>query len=116
MSKKVIVSFCMAFAICIALTAVSQAAEQSSGSQAKNFWQKLFNYPANVTKESVSTVTETAKRGTTVVTTEVKTIGEVTSGSVEKSGDLVTEPVKGAADTVVKATEETVKIPTEAAK
>lgn len=116
MNKKVVVCICVAFAICIALTAVSNAADEAKGNQAKNFWQKLFNYPANVTKESVNVVAETAKRGTAVVTDEVKTVGEVTSGSTEKGANLITDPVKGTADTVVKATEETVKIPAEANK
>ncbi|MCX5678185.1 MAG: hypothetical protein NTY76_03655 [Candidatus Omnitrophica bacterium] len=116
MNKKVVVCLCMAFVICIALTAVSNAADENKGNQAKNFWQKLFNYPANVTKESVNVVAETAKRGTAVVTDEVKTVGQVTSGDTEKGGALVTEPVKGTADTVAKAVEETAKIPTEANK
>ena len=116
MNKKAITYLCMAFVACFVLTAVSHAASESTGTQAKSFWQKLFNYPANVTKETVNTVAETGKRGTSVVTDEVKTVGQVTSGSIEKTGDLVTGPVKGTADTTVKAVEETVKIPTEAAK
>src|SRR3989338_7308366 len=94
MSKKAIVYLCASFAVCLALTAAANAAEEQKGScQVKNFWQKLFNYPACVAKESVNTAAETAKRGTNVVVNEVKTVGQVTSGDVQKTGDLVTEPV-----------------------
>ena len=116
MNKKVIAYLCVAFALCFVMAAVSHAAEESTTGQAKSFWQKLFNYPANVTKESVNTVAEAGKNTTAVVTDEVKTVGQVTSGSVEKTGNLVTDPVKGTADATVKAVESTVKIPTEAAK
>ncbi len=116
MNKKAVVYFCVAIALSFALVAVSNAADEKTGNQAPSFWQKLFNYPANVTKGSVDTVAEAAKSGAGVVTDEVKTIGQVTSGDVDKSGELVTGPVKGTADTVVKATEDTVKVPVDAAK
>ena len=116
MNKRAIAYLCVAFALCFVMTAVSHAAAESTGNQAKSFWQKLFNYPANVTKESVNTVAEAGKNTTGVVTDEVKTVGQVTSGDVKKTGNLVTDPVKGVADTTVKAVESTAKIPTESAK
>lgn len=116
MNKKIIAIFCMVIVISFALASASHAEEKACGSQAKNFWQKLFNYPANVTKNSVDVVTDTAKKTTDVVATEVKTVGEVTSGDTEKAKDLVTEPVKGAAETVASAAEGTVNAPIEAAK
>ena len=118
MNKKVIACICVAFVLCFAMAAVSNAAEEckSTTGQAKSFWQKLFNYPANVTKESVNTVAEAGKDTTAVVTEEVKTVGQVTSGNVEKTANLATDPVQGTADAAKKAVESTVKIPTEAAK
>lgn len=116
MNKKAIVYLCLALVICFTVTAVSFAAEQTSGSQAKNFWQKLFNYPANVTKDSVTTVAETGKKGADVVANEVKTVGQVTSGTVEKTPELVTEPVKNTAQATAEAVVETSQIPVEAAK
>jgi len=99
------------------LTSVSYAAEnQTFGAKFKNFWRRLFNYPAKVTDESATVVTDTGKRGTKVVTTEVKRAGEVTSGDIAKTKELVTEPITGTAETVVKAVEGTAKIPVEAAK
>ena len=114
MTKRIIAYACVALALCFILTAVSSA--ETGAQKARNFWQKLFNYPANVTKESVSVVAETAKDGTVVVTKEVKTVGQVTSGDVAKTKELVTEPITGTADTAVKAVEGTAKIPVEAAK
>ncbi|MBN2452896.1 MAG: hypothetical protein JXB40_01370 [Candidatus Omnitrophica bacterium] len=116
MNKKAIVYLCLAVALCLTLTTVSYGAEQCKESKVKTFWQKLFNYPANVTKDSVATVAETGKRSADVVANEVKTVGKVTSGSIEKTPDLVVEPVKGTAETVAKAVVETSQIPVEAAK
>lgn len=117
MTKKIIVYACAALALCFILTTVSNAAEnQTAGTKAKSFWQKLFNYPANVAKESVDVVSDTGKRGTEVVAKEVKTAGQVTSGEFDKTPNLVTEPITGTAETAVKALEETVQAPVEAAK
>jgi hypothetical protein len=99
------------------MVSVSCAAEnETTGSKVKNFWQKLFNYPANVAKESAKAVADTGTKGVEVIAKEVKTVGQVTSGDVNKAGELVTEPIKGTADTVVTAVTETVNAPIEAAK
>ena len=114
MTKRIIMSALIAMFL---LTSVSFAAEkETAGPTAKNFWQKLFNYPANVTKESARTVADTGTKGVDVVVKEVKTVGQVTSGEVEKTGELVTEPIKGTADTAVTAVTETANIPAKAAK
>ena len=112
-------TFVMALVLCFAFTAVSfaaEAAKETGEKTGKAFWKKVVNYPAKVTEESVSTVAETGKSGTKVVTTEVKRIGEVTSGDVAKTKEMVTEPLTGTAQTAVTAVEDTAKIPVEAAK
>ena len=117
MKNKLFVYTCVALALCFILTGVSYSVEkETTGAKAKNFWQKLFNYPANVTNESVTVVSDTAKSGTNVVTKEVKTVGQVTSGEVAKTKELVTEPLTGTAETAVKAVEGTVAVPVNAAK
>ena len=114
MLKRTVV---LVYILCFVVTAISYAAEKKSvGQKAKNFWQKLFNYPARVTEESAEVVTDAGKSATKVVTTEVKRIGEVTSGDVAKTKELIVEPLTGTAETAVTAVEETVKIPVEAAK
>ncbi|MFA6142219.1 MAG: hypothetical protein WC738_02880 [Candidatus Omnitrophota bacterium] len=110
MKTKLLVCLSIALAFCFVLSAVSYSADETTGAKAKNFWQKLFNYPANVANESASVVVDTAKRTTSVVTKEVKTVGQVTSGDIAKTKELVTEPVTGTADTTVKAVEETVNV------
>jgi len=117
MKNKLFVYACVALAFCFILTGISYSAEkQTTGTKVKNFWQKLFNYPANVTNESATVVSDTAKRGTNVVTKEVKTVGQVTSGEVAKTKELITEPITGTAETAVKAAEGTVAVPVNAAK
>ena len=117
MSKKSIVYLSVVLAFSLILTSVSLAAEsQTAGTKARTFWQKLFNYPANVTKESVNVACETGKKGTEVVTKEVKTVGQVTSGELAKTKELVTEPITGTAQTAVTAIKGTAMVPVEAAK
>ena len=117
MVRKASSYVCVALVLCFIASSVVLAADnQSTGEKAKSWWQKLFNYPANVTNESVGVVTNTATRTTNVVTKEVKTVGQVTSGDVNKTKDLVVEPLTGTAETAKKAVEETVAVPTNAAK
>ena len=116
MNKRILRLACIVLTLVLVMSTVSFAAEESVGSKVKRFWRKLFSYPANVTNESANVVAETGKRTTNVVTKEVKTVGEVTSGDIDKTKNLVTEPITGSAETAVKAVEETAKIPVEAAK
>ncbi len=117
MDKKVTRIALVVLALCFIFTTISYSAEsQTAGQKVKGFWQKLFNYPANVTQESAAVVADTAKGGVGVVTKEVKTLGQVTSGDVEKTKDLVIEPVTGTADVTVKAVQATAAVPANAAK
>ena len=64
--------------------------KKTIGEKVKSFWQKLFDYPANVTNEAAGVVTEAITGTTNVVTKEVKTVGQVTSGRPgedRRSGD-----------------------------
>ena len=117
MDKRILCAACVLLALCFILSGVSYAAEnETGGSKAKSFWQKLFNYPAAVTERSAGVVADTSTRGIKVVTKEVKRVGEVTSGDVAKTKELVTEPITGTAETVVEAVKGTVSVPVEAAK
>ena len=114
MNKRIAIAV---LALCFVLTGISYAAEtQTTGEKAKSFWQKLFNYPANVTNETAGVVTDAATGATNVVTKQVKTVGQVTSGEFEKTPNLVTDPLVGTAETTKKAVEGTVAVPTKAAK
>ena len=96
--------------------ALCQEQEQTFGSKFKSFWKKLFNYPANFTDEAVGVVADTGKKATGVVTAEFKRVGEVTSGELSKSKDLVVEPLENTAETVKYAAEGIVKTPINAAE
>ena len=117
MHKKYIACLCVALAACVALTAVAFAAgEQTSGQKVKSFWQKLFNYPANVTKDSVNVIADTGKKGAETVVNEVKAVGQVTSGDMDKAQNLVVDHLKGTAETAKTAIEGTANVPVNAAK
>ncbi|MDO8524875.1 MAG: hypothetical protein Q7S07_00100 [Candidatus Omnitrophota bacterium] len=117
MAKKFAAVACIVSAFCLILSGVSCAQEkQTVGAKAKSFWQKLFNYPANVTNETAGVITSAVTGATNVATKEVKTVGQVTSGSLEKTKDLVTEPLVGTAETAKKAIEGTVAVPVKANK
>lgn len=110
-------SLVIVLALCLMCASVAYAADQgSAGKSAKNFWQRLFNYPAKVTDNSASVIAETGKKGTAVVTKEVSTVGQVTSGEFDKAKDLVVEPVKGTAQTAVDAVKDTANIPVKSAQ
>jgi len=55
-------------------------------------------------------------KSTEVVANEVKTVGQVATGDVGKTKELVTEPLTGTAKTAYKTVENTGKAPVEAAK
>lgn len=117
MYKKMCIYASVALALCFILTTLSSAAEkETAGAKAKKFGQKLFSYPANVTKESVNVVADTGKKSVEVTTKEVTRVGEVVTGDVAKTKELVTEPIQGTAETAVSAVEETAKIPVKAGK
>ena len=101
----------------VMLTSASYAAQKEGFvTKIKNFWKILLEYPARVTEESASVLADTAENSVKVVTSEIKKVAEVTTGDTAKAPELITEPIKGSADTAVKAVEGVVNIPSEAAK
>ncbi len=112
---------CLIMAFFISSSTISQAADgpvkkKTFGQKIKSLVQKIFSYPAEVIQGSVKVVTDTTSRATEVITTEVKTVGEVVTGDAGKTEELITEPLTGTAETAVKAVEETINVPVEAAK
>jgi uncharacterized protein YqeY len=120
--SQIVGKILMGFTAIIMLSAsFSYATEDSGkkenfGDKTKSFIRKLFSYPAAVTQGSVDMLADTGKRATSVVTNEVKTVGEVVTGDTDKAKDLIVAPVIGTADTAIKAVEEAGKVPVEAAK
>ena len=115
MRKRFAIVLCVALAFCLILSCISVAQEKQTGCEkAKSWWQKLFNYPANVTNEAAGIASEAVTGAVGVVTKEVKAVGQVTSGDLEKTGDLVTEPLVGTAQTASKVIEGATAIPDKA--
>ena len=114
MGKRLISIFCVILAL--SFIALPLFAAETTCVKAKNFWQRLFNYPANVTKDSVDIVTDAGKSGVKAVTDEVKTVGEVTSGEPCKTPDLVTKPLETTGEATYKAVKDTAEMPVKAAE
>lgn len=96
----------------------AEAAEAgNSGRSLTGFFRKLFNYPVKATKETGKTVGHTlSNTGEKVVAATGENTAQVVQGDLGKTGELVAEPVVGAAQTVGQTAAETVQIPVEAAK
>ena len=117
MKKAIAMCACVMLVLGMILSVASYAEEkQSAGQKFASFWQKLFNYPANLTNETAGVISDTALRATKVVTNEIKTVGQVTSGEVDKTKNLITQPLVGTAETAKKAVEGTVAAPIKAGK
>jgi hypothetical protein len=118
MKRNFLAIICVGLALCFIFGSVSYAAEggESAGQKMKNFWQRLFGYPAKVTQDSAGVVADAGKKSVDIVANEVKTVGQVTSGEIEKTPNLVTEPVKNTVEATATAVTDTANIPVEAAK
>jgi len=92
------------------------SADNTPVAKNKNAWQKIVEYPANVTKESATVVGDTAQKGTDTVSKTAETVGAVATGQVEKTPEIVTEPIKGTADTAATAVTDAAEAPVKAAQ
>lgn len=117
MRKRSLLFISIIVMLSFTMPSVSYAAgKESFLTKIGSFWKTLLEYPARVTEESASVLADTAESGVKVVTGEIKKIAAVTTGDTAKAPELITEPIKGSADTVVKAVEGIANIPSEAAK
>lgn len=106
----------IAFIAIFLMSSFSYAADEGTAAKKPGFWQKLFSYPANVTKESVKVAADTGAKSADMVVKELKTGSDVSTGDVKKSGELVTEPVKDTVNTTAETVKGTVNIPMKAAQ
>jgi len=104
MKKTYIVALCaiMAFSM---IASVSMAAES-----AKDTVKDIVTYPVKVVGKSAEAIGSTAKEA---VSTVYNTTESVVKGDAQ---GMVTEPVKGTAETAKTAVVETANVPVEAAK
>ncbi len=113
-SKKV---FVWAFVGAISLTAcgVSYAAEGENS--LTGFFRKLFNYPVKATEKTGEMTANTLQNtGEKVVAATGENTAEILQGDLSKTGELVADPVVGAAETTGQTVSETAQIPVQAAQ
>lgn len=109
---KVIAMAVIVAALFVFLPGIAQAEQ---GNKFLNAIKKIITYPFNVTKKSVEVTTDTATKAVETGVNTGKAAAGVVTLDLEKTDDLIVEPVKGAAETAVTAVEGTVKMPGEAA-
>ena len=100
----------------MALSLMVASAYAAAGDKAKDFVEKVVTYPAKVTVESAKVVGNTAKGGADIVAKEATTTGQVVTGDVAKTKDLVVDPLTGTAQTAKDTVEGTANVPAVAAK
>ncbi|PIU41241.1 MAG: hypothetical protein COS99_06455 [Candidatus Omnitrophica bacterium CG07_land_8_20_14_0_80_42_15] len=91
-------------------------AQAEQGNKVANFFKKVFVYPFTVTKKTAEVAAKTTQKSAEMVVKTGEATAGVATGDLEKTKDLVVEPVKGSFETVGTAVEGSVKMPVEAAQ
>jgi hypothetical protein len=91
--------------------AYAQEEEAQQENKTVKFLKGLVNWPFNITKEAVDTVTRTAKQGITTVADTGTSVVETVTGKPEKIKDVVVVPVKGSVETGYTAVEGSISAP-----
>ena len=115
MRRAFIVSLILVVALVFTMGA-AEAAEKSTGKTLTGILKGLFHWPAETVQNVVEATGKAAEGAASVVTDEVKTVGNVVTGEVKEFPDLITEPVKTTAETTVEAVKDTAVAPVDAAK
>ena len=112
--------FAFVLAAFVSLSVVSPAvfaAEAKSENGVTSFFRRLFNYPVKATQETADTVGTTASNvGEKVIAATGENTAAVVTGDLSKTGELVTDPIVGTAETTGQTVAETVQIPVKAAE
>lgn len=100
----------------LSLASASFAASDTENSLT-GFFKRLFNYPVKATQQTAGMTANTLQNtGEKVVSKTGENTEKVLKGDVAKTGDLVVQPVVGAAQTTGQAVAETAPIPVKAAE
>ena len=92
-------------------------AEENKERSLTGFFRRLFNYPVKAVKETGEMTGHTlSNAGEKVVSKTGENASYVVQGDLGKTGNLVVEPVAGAAQTTGQAVSETVQVPVKAAQ
>ncbi len=114
-SSKVL-STVLVFAFVSFVSASAAFAEASNSERSvTGFFKRLFNYPVKATSEAAGTTSKALHNtGEKVVAKTGENTAAIVHGDVAKTGNLVVDPVVGAAETTGQALSETVQIPVKA--
>ena len=81
------------------------------------FFRRLFNYPVKATKETAGATANTLQNtGEKVISKTGENTAAVVTGDVAKTANLVTDNVKGVAETTGQTVSETAQVPVKAAE
>ena len=92
------------------------AMAEKKGSPFKRLVLKMFGYTTKTVEKEVTTVGKGIKKSADVVVEEIKDIGELATGDVSKTKDVLVKPVEGAAEVAGETTYGVINAPIEAGK
>ena len=99
----------------LSLTTLAFAEASSSERSVTGFFRRLFNYPVKAVKETAGMAASTVQNvGEDVVAPMAQNTGEVVTGNLGETGNLVTETVQGTMETTGQTVSETAQIPVKA--
>lgn len=115
MSKKLTLIVLAGF---IVLSSAAPAfAENEGGNSVTGFFKRLFNYPGKAAhKTGEMTANTLSNTGEKVISKTGENAHAVVTGDLSKTGNLVVDPVVGAANTTGQAVSETVQMPIQASE
>ena len=101
----------------LSLASVSFAETTQTEHSVTGFFKRLFNYPVKATQETAGmTANALQNTGEKVVSKTGENTKAVLTGDVAKTADLVTDNVKGVAETTGQTVAETAQIPVKSAQ
>lgn len=108
----------MLFAVLsLAISTVAFAEAGSGEKSVTDFFRKFFNYPGKAVQKTGESLSHTANNtGAKVIEPIASNTAEVLQGDLSQTGNIIAEPVVGAAETTGQAVSEAVQIPVQAAQ
>ena len=98
------------------LVSVSFAEASNTENSVTGFFKRLFNYPVKATKETAGMTANTLQNtGEKVISKTGENTAAVVTGDVSKTTNIVTDNVKGVAETTGQTVSETAQIPVKSA-
>ena len=116
MKKRIISTLIVIAFIATSIIFMTTAAKAEEGNSFVKFLKKVIVYPFSLTKKSTEAATKTVTKGAEMVVKTGEATAGVATGNLEKTKDLIVEPVKGSVETGYTAVESSVKAPVEAAQ